>query len=124
MTASLFINAHQPETLESLVTKIAAALQLRDATLRMSENSPNGKYYLFQALGFELKVSHADDSEFDDYEFWIWVDTTDYVESSNGFILGIAEVIGLRLVKAGFDVALALNSSIINGGRRILSSST
>jgi hypothetical protein len=106
----LFVRAEHAEDLEAFSKKTLALLNLEAKETRFSDNWPGGRYVYKEALGLEIRLSTADNSDFPDYDFMIdFQPQIGWAAADVHCLDGFADVVGRHLARQGMKLARSLD---------------
>jgi hypothetical protein len=115
----LFVKPRHDETLRDIAHRLAKLLNLSTLECRDSSNYIGGEYFSSTALAIGVTFALSDESDLDEYKFWmvlkpegVWVD-------DQGFLEGLADLLARRLTIAGESVVRILNVWSAEHAKRI-----
>jgi hypothetical protein len=118
--ASLYIRADSECDFDSFVVRLFSALGVGEFEKRESSNYPGGEYVKGAALGYVMRASIADDSDFSEYQYWLGIETrAGIVIADKTPLSGVGDLVARHLANSGFAVALDVDIGK-KGGRRVL----
>ncbi|MGJ5038410.1 hypothetical protein [Bradyrhizobium sp. HKCCYLRH3059] len=113
--SEVFIRGDDSENLETFALYLFSRLNVRFVEIRESSFYVNNTYIVGEALGMMVKLSLADDTEFNDYRYWLTFSAPSGLsEGGHGSLDGVAELVAGVLALEGLETARSLG-----GGLRI-----
>lgn len=104
MLANLYINSKSPITLAEFAQQAFSLLNISKFEERESCNYPDGHYFRGSALGFEVKISDADDSSIPGLQFWMVIKSQQGRNDDDSFFEHIAKMVAYSFLKADYEV--------------------
>jgi len=110
MTDLLIKKRQATQTLDEFIKALPSLLGCGPWEQRESSNyPPENRYFRCLALGLEVLVCVADDSEFREYDFNLHL--AEFWRSGSEFLFELADCIARKLVVSGYEVLRPFDSS-------------
>jgi len=121
MPGALYFNIRQGQgsTLRTASRALSKVLNIAPFIERESSNYVGDQYYTSTVLGIQLNLALADDSRFEQYQFWLAL-SPDAFELKGSFELlaALSDFVARNLCWMGFDVARDTSSGRIGDDRK------
>ena len=110
MMPDLFLKSRARESLRDFASRIEKVLNLPALERRESSHYVGGEYFRCAALAIEVTIALSDESDLDDYAFWIVLEPEGAWVVDRAFLEGLADLLARRLTIAG-ERAMRLSDS-------------
>lgn len=104
MNGNIFIKNDRNQSLDAFVSDLPVFLGCSQWEQRQSSNYVEERYFRSFAFGMEVVVAMADNSEFDEYDFWLFLERRAGYCTDRTFLDGVADCIAWRLATFGYTV--------------------
>jgi hypothetical protein len=104
MNGNIYIKKKANQSLDAFVCDLATALGCAQWERRQSSNYVEERYFRCSALGIEVIAAIADSSDFDEYDFWLFLEPRAGYGTDRSFLDGVADCIAWRLATFGYTV--------------------
>lgn len=98
-SSDIFVRVPENVDLHTFAKSAFAVFDLQHFEERESSNYVDGHYFMHRSHELQIKIAEADESNFDDYHFWIDVFST----SNNEAAEDIAHKLARKLSQAGWQ---------------------
>ena len=119
MSGDLFVKKRPSETIEQFRGKFCEVLGIQLGEQRFSDNYAEGTYFRTDCLGVRVQIEAADDTNVADFDYHVHFRARVHrLAAERATMEGIADLVAVELVGAGYDVLrLSSNSDGPSGGR-------
>jgi hypothetical protein len=104
MNGNLLIKSAQKQSLDAFVAILPNVIGCNRWEQRQSSNYVEERYFRQVILGLEITVSIADDSEFRDYKFSLWLRPIGACAAETSFVNGLADCTARQFAVCGYEV--------------------
>jgi hypothetical protein len=116
MNGNLLIKNTQKQSLDAFVAILPDVIGCDRWEQRQSSNYVEERYFRRVVLGLEVIVAIADDSEFQDYQFSIWLHPIATYAAEKSFLDGLADCVARQFAVCGYEVLCPHDSRQDSGG--------
>jgi hypothetical protein len=108
MFGEIYVQKKTDESLQSFYECFCTVFRVALGHMRDSENYACGYYYRVDALGLQIEIAQADDSELPEYEFAITFEPRLVDNSKEPTMEGLGDIVAKELAVAGYSVLRVL----------------
>jgi hypothetical protein len=120
MHAHIYVKSRKGETLDTFAEQIFCLFNIRDYEMRDSSNYVEERYFRGNAFGIVLEIALADDTQFNDFDFWLTLEKDIKVwVPDKAFLESVADLIARLLTLDGYRVAIDPDCTQKDGPRLI-----
>jgi hypothetical protein len=112
----LLIKGSQDQLLDTFVADLSHTIGCSQWEQRQSSNYVEERYFRCFALGLEITAAIADDSEFQNYDFWLCIEPEVGRNADKVFLAGLAECVAWKLALHGYEILRPHDSRKGSGG--------
>ncbi len=104
MNGNLLIRKSPKQSLDAFVTALPDIIGCDRWEQRQSSNYIEERYFRRVVLGLEITVAIADDAEFQEYEFSVWLQPIGPCAVEKSFVAGLADCVARQFACRGYEV--------------------
>jgi hypothetical protein len=116
MNGNLLVKNIQEQSLDAFAAILPDIMGCGPWEQRQSSNYVEERYFRHVVLGLEITVAIADDSEFQGYQFSLWLQPIGPCAAETSFVDGLADCVARQFAVCGYEVVRPHSTRQGSGG--------